>query len=149
MSRFIVIIVLVAQAASEKMLYWLPLKSGLFSHFVQMKIMYELSQHLNYHVVIVPSKSAHHYGEREINMCGIFNLSSSSGLSCGSVPNGIECDGNIVNVIDAQHSNICYNGGINFRLQYNTSGFIVRLQGSVRVIFFHCFPEPDQNPLPL
>ena len=43
-------------------LHWVPISAGLFSHFMQLKIIYNLSLALNRSLIISPSKSRRHYG---------------------------------------------------------------------------------------
>lgn len=63
----------------KRQLVWKPSSAGLFSQFVQLKIMYEFARMFN-RTLVFPSFTSPHYKSIVVNMCEVFDL-----------PNEVEC----------------------------------------------------------
>ena len=106
-------------------LYWVPNTAGLFSHFLQLKIMYSRYSEYAKHLVVVPTKS-HHYGDRFIDMCGIFRLPKV--VSCGLLPNTLHCTDSVLNLMEnaSAKGSVCYDGKITFGSELKGRHFVLR-----------------------
>lgn len=96
-------------SSALKSLYWVGNHAGLFSHFMQLKIMYSVARRLERKLVVVPTKSVHY--EVDIDMCRIFELPAD--ISCGNITNVTE------SCVDAlpesnEMQSLCYKGSIKF-----------------------------------
>jgi hypothetical protein len=75
-------------AVSSKLLYWLPNGAGLFSLFLQLRIMYDLA--LEHGKELFASfTSSPHYGSQKLNLCSWFKLPYQ--IHCGHLPTGMVC----------------------------------------------------------
>jgi hypothetical protein len=96
-----------------KPLLWVPNSAGLFSHFIQMKIMLAKAKANQRVLTIVPTQSPH-YGAKFIDMCTIFTLPSS--VQCGTDANATRyCSQNFAELATwDRNSSFCYSGRISF-----------------------------------
>lgn len=92
----------------KKTLYWVGNHAGLFSHFMQLKLMYALANKLNRHLIVVPTKSVHY--EVDIDMCRVFDLPRN--VTCANLHNDSVCL-DALPTSNAEQS-ICYRGSIKF-----------------------------------
>ena len=76
-------------------LIWIPNREGLFSHFLQLRILKQITTELNYTKLVITSLTTIHFNNTEINLCNIFNL-----------PDSIECrrDVHVNNTLCARYS---------------------------------------------
>lgn len=112
-----VVQVVVATSTSTMLppkLYWVPNNAGLFSHFLQLKIMYYKSLEFRRKLVVVPTKSPH-YGNRTIDMCSVF-LFSKDAIICEPLPSSVSCFRDYPSLVAGNRSSfdICYDGTITF-----------------------------------
>ena len=91
-------------------LYWVPNNAGLFSHFLQLKLMNKQSVELNRQLVIIPTFSPH-YGNASIDMCSIFELPAI--VSCAARSEGMKCVTDYKIIQELQNmQEVCYKGSI-------------------------------------
>ena len=107
-------------------LYWRSQKSGIFSQFLKLKLLYKLALSLQRPLIILPISGIRHYKKQDIKLCNIFDLSAvvhHGTMMCrDTVPDRFRCGGNISKIINMDKSfGHCYNGGINFNLDYSHS----------------------------
>jgi hypothetical protein len=126
--RSIVLLLLalaVAKAENDAhQLYWVPNNAGLFSHFLQLKIVNKLATELERDLVVAPTHSPH-YGNMTIDMCSIFEFPSS--ISCAAIPGEVPCTKNVRDLTAKKTSTrVCYSGTITFGAQVRGRHFIIR-----------------------
>ena len=83
---------------------------GLFSQFLQMKIMHQKALNLNSTLVLIPFSSKEHYGNKVLNMCRIFVLPTS--IICGRPPKTLDCKNNWPVDVFKDRNEFCYGGPI-------------------------------------
>ena len=100
------------QPGSVLKLYWVPNNAGLFSQFLQLKIMAKHASEIARELIVVPTSSPH-YGSKTINMCDIFMLPYN--VTCAPLPPGMYCEKNFKKIHRAHESqDACYIGTIAF-----------------------------------
>jgi hypothetical protein len=113
-----------AKESEVRQLFWVPNNAGLFSHFLQLKIVHKLASELGRTLVVAPTQSPH-YGNLTIDMCAIFDFPRS--VSCAAIPEEVSCskDAKVLAKKKGQ-SDVCYSGTITFGAQVRGRHFIIR-----------------------
>lgn len=115
-------------------MYWVPNQAGLFSHFLQLKAIYEVSRKAQRVLVIVPTTSPH-YGETEIDMCTIFQLpadirctSTQQVQTMGPDGKGLDCRTALPYNYDDTlvTEDFCYSGTIKFGASTKARSYVLR-----------------------
>jgi hypothetical protein len=119
-------------ALYNRSLYWIPNNSGVFSHYLQLKVILATPSFQRMNIIIAPTLSKSHYGDDYIDMCSIFQLPSH--IKCSPVPHGMQCydklprnwSANMDHPLDLHHYHpphshqhhyhecLCYKGSITF-----------------------------------
>jgi hypothetical protein len=122
---FLVSVFALATAESEvRQLFWVPNNAGLFSHFLQLKIVHKLASELERTLVVAPTQSPH-YGNLTIDMCAIFDFPRS--VSCAAIPEEVPCSKNAKDLTKKKGKpDVCYSGTISFGAQVRGRHFIIR-----------------------
>jgi len=102
-------------------LFWQPNNAGLFSQFLQLKLMVEQTTQLGLELVVLPTTSPH-YGSAKIKMCEIFVL--PRGVTCTAPPPNLRCEKNFRKVMNS--TNACYSGTISFNSHIRVRSSILR-----------------------
>lgn len=105
-------------------LHWQPNSAGLFSQFLQLKLMVEQTSQLGLELVVAPTTSPH-YGAAKINMCEIFEV--PRGVTCAALPVHLRCEKNFRKVLNSTDpEGACYSGTISFNSHIRVRSNILR-----------------------
>ena len=100
-------------SAQDKDLIWLSNNAGLFSQFVQMKIMHALTQTFGGRDLILTPNKSPHYGKMIVDMCDVFELPPEIRCASADVTKNVKCVENInVGVLKSDTQHVCYKGQI-------------------------------------
>ena len=93
-------------------IYWKSHNNaGLFSQFLQLKIMHKKISELGKKLIIIPVKSRH-FGMQKMHLCNLFELPSN--ISCvDHNPDYVKCTDDWDNIVKRK-SHVCYGGKISF-----------------------------------
>lgn len=69
-----VICSVLARCVLLKSIYWLPVKEGLFSQFLQLRIIKFISDELGIRKVVIPFITALHHNNTKVSLCDIFEI---------------------------------------------------------------------------
>lgn len=130
----LIALLLLAKIHGLGVLYWVPNQAGLFSHFLQLKIMQQSAAHVSRTLTIVPTGSPH-YGNVTIDMCSIFNL--PFGIHCGLPPTDLMCKKNFKEIARMKSdAEVCYSGTITFGSKEKGRKFVLQaVDLPIRVAF--------------
>lgn len=123
----ILLTVAIGNSAEVKVprLFWVPNSAGLFSHFLQLKIMYFKAEEHQRELVVVPTTSPH-YGNRTIDMCSIF-LFAGNTVSCQPLPSRMTCQKDFTHIVASNAtSDVCYDGSIAFGTPAKGRQFVLK-----------------------
>lgn len=113
-----------ATDAQQMLLYWVPNHAGLFSQFLQTKIMFDCAKRYGRQLIAVPTKSKH-YGRQMINMCQVFAFPTQ--IKCASVPEDVKCHSTLPDIVkSALEPEVCYSGSITFGVQAKARMYVLR-----------------------
>lgn len=109
---------------SAHRLHWQPNHAGLFSQFLQLKLMVEQASQHGLDLVVLPTTSPH-YGTAEIRMCEIFVM--PRGVVCGALPPQLRCEKNFKKALNSTNpEGMCYSGTISFNSHIRVRSSILR-----------------------
>ena len=112
-------------------LYWIGNTAGIFSQFLQFKVMYHNAKKHNKQLVISPFRS-NHYNNTPVNLCEYFSLPSD--VSCEERSSDLKCSTDIQNVLSKKQIDTCYDGRIFYGTVPKGSGIAFML-GTVEIPF--------------
>ena len=104
-------------------LYWVSNNAGLYSHFLQLKILFERSREVERSLVIVPSTSPH-YHSAIMNMCDIFQLPNQ--IRCAELPSNVSCTDSFDKIKRKRGTDVCYSGSITFGKPGKGRPYVIR-----------------------
>lgn len=105
-------------------LYWSPNNAGLFSQYLQLKLLIHHSAPLGRVLVVVPTTSPH-YQNKEIKICEIFVVPSN--VSCSSLPSKVRCTKNFEQLVgEPLLDDVCYSGTVAFSSGARVRSLIIK-----------------------
>lgn len=112
------------EASQLDRLFWQPNNAGLFSQFLQLKLMVEQATQLGLELVVLPTASPH-YGAAKIQMCEIFVLPRE--VTCTAPPPNLRCEKNFRKALNVTSpEGACYSGTISFNSHIRVRSSILR-----------------------
>lgn len=105
-------------------LFWSPNNAGLFSQYLQMKLLIHHAAALRRKLILLATTSPH-YQDSKIVMCDIFMLPQN--VSCGNLPDKMRCTKNFDVIVGAGVSDdVCYSGSVAFNSGVRVRSLIIK-----------------------